>query len=524
MTLDEKNLRCVWITSNFPKRLTAMTITVVTFFVPNAVTWVTYLHIAFALKRSPAINRNNARTTLTRFKLLRMCIIVALLFTICWFPNQLYFVLASYDLVRLESPFHHFTVVLAMFNSCTNPVIYCSTNREFRKGFLMLLCPFFNSCRWKKRRETSLAQENRLRVATREFQMGKSDGGVMLTFPNLVNQGLFSCGQACYTFAKLPADVDKADCVLTVSVSSTGGKCEYSGKVVPSFIPGDRSPWAPACEKCLIGRYVTTSKYMRSVLSKLNTNLRQTLTLYNFQCYKNNILKSILALKKIEIMGLHLYIYINRLLVILLEVRLFFKIRQVFGDSECVWTKNSFSQKGLGRESSCVGKYFEWIINIIFSSQSLKIRRFQIQCPQYSALRLLLIFVSIFTVSLYPIDLVLAKSSYNINKVYAVLESPPHYFTVVLVMFNSCINPVIYCSAHREYRNAFLTLFRCVFNSRLCKKRSEINLPKEHRLRSISGESEGEKSGGGVVLTSFRDLINQGYEVDNCSQQETSGV
>ena len=50
---------------------------------------------------------------------------------------------------------------------------------------------------------------------------------------------LLSCGQACYTFAKLPADLDEADCVLTVSVSSTGGKCEYSGKVVPSFIHGD---------------------------------------------------------------------------------------------------------------------------------------------------------------------------------------------------------------------------------------------------------------------------------------------
>ena len=189
MTLDEKNLRCVWITSDFPKELTVMTLTIVTFFVPNAVTWVTYLHIAFALKTSPAINRNNARNTRTRFKLLRMCIIVALLFTICWFPNQLYYTLASYDLVRLESPFHHFTIVLAMFNSCTNPVIYCSTNREFRKGFLMLLCPFFNSCRWKKRRETSLAQENRLRVATGEFEVGKFDAGVMLTFGNLVNQG-----------------------------------------------------------------------------------------------------------------------------------------------------------------------------------------------------------------------------------------------------------------------------------------------------------------------------------------------
>ncbi|CAH3196891.1 unnamed protein product [Porites evermanni] len=188
MTLDEKKLRCVWITPDFPKQLTPMTITIVTFFFPNVVTWVTYLHISLALKTSPAI-KNNGRLARARLKLLRMCVIVALLFTICWFPNQLYYVLSSYGLVRLESPSHRFTVVLAMFNSCINPVIYCSTHQEYRKGFLRLLCPFFNSCRCKKRRETSLAQENRLKVASGEFEMETFDGGVMLTFRNLVNQG-----------------------------------------------------------------------------------------------------------------------------------------------------------------------------------------------------------------------------------------------------------------------------------------------------------------------------------------------
>ena len=188
MTLDEKNLRCVWITSDFPKQLTPMLLTIMTFFFPNAVTWVTFLHLSFALKTSPAI-KNNGPFARARLKLLRMCVIVALLFTICWFPNQLYYVLSSYGFARLESPPHYFTVVLVMFNSCINPVIYCSTNREFRKGFLMLLCPSFNSCRWKKRRERSLAQENRLRVASGESEMGKSDAGVMLTFRNLVNQG-----------------------------------------------------------------------------------------------------------------------------------------------------------------------------------------------------------------------------------------------------------------------------------------------------------------------------------------------
>ena len=189
MTLDEKDLRCVWITSDFPKQLTPMTITIVTFFFPNVVTWVTYLHISLALKTSPAI-KNNGRLARARLKLLRMCVIVALIFTICWFPNQIYYVLSSYDLVRLESPSHRFTVVLAMFNSCVNPLIYCSTHREYRKRFLSLLRCVFNSRLCKKRREISLPKEHRLRSISGESEAEKSGGGVVLTsFRDLTNQG-----------------------------------------------------------------------------------------------------------------------------------------------------------------------------------------------------------------------------------------------------------------------------------------------------------------------------------------------
>ena len=189
MTLDEKNLRCVWVTSNFPKRLTPMTITIVTFFVPNAVTWVTYLHLSFALKTSLAI-QYNGRFARARLRLLHMCVIVALLFTVCWFPNQLYYVLSSYGLVRLESPSHRFTVVLAMFNSCINPVIYCSTHRDYRKRFLSLFRCVFNSWLCKKRREISLPKEHRLRSMSGESEAEKFGGGVVLTsFRNLINQG-----------------------------------------------------------------------------------------------------------------------------------------------------------------------------------------------------------------------------------------------------------------------------------------------------------------------------------------------
>ena len=189
ITLDEKNLRCVWISSDFSKQLTTMTATIVTFFFPNVVTWATYLHISLALKTSPAM-KNNGPFTRARLKLLRMCVIVALLFTICWFPNQLYYVLSSYGLVRLETPSHWFTRVLAMFNSCINPVIYCSTNREYRKEFLTLFCCVFNSRLCKKRREIGLPKENRLRSISGESEVEKFGGGVVLTsFRDLINQG-----------------------------------------------------------------------------------------------------------------------------------------------------------------------------------------------------------------------------------------------------------------------------------------------------------------------------------------------
>ena len=189
MTLDEKNLRCVWITSNFPKRLTPMIITIVTFFVPNAVTWVTFLHLSLALRKSPAIQYNGCFAR-ARLKVLRMCVIVALLFTICWFPNQLYYVLSSYDLVRLESPSHRFTVVLAMFNSCINPIIYCSTHREYRKRFPTLFRCVFNSWLCLKRREINLLKESRLRSISGEYETRKVGGGVVLTsFRDLINQG-----------------------------------------------------------------------------------------------------------------------------------------------------------------------------------------------------------------------------------------------------------------------------------------------------------------------------------------------
>ena len=183
MTLDEDNLRCIWISLNTPKELIIITYTIVTFFIPTAVTWITYLHISITLRTSPA--NYNKRFSLARLRLLRMCVVVALLLSVCWFPNQLYYALSAYGIVKLESPFHHFTIVLAMFNSCTNPAIYCYSNKEYRKGFLAILCPMFNCCSWKKRKEVTITQESRSEARSEEVHPEKFDGGVILDFRHI---------------------------------------------------------------------------------------------------------------------------------------------------------------------------------------------------------------------------------------------------------------------------------------------------------------------------------------------------
>ncbi|XP_078353148.1 allatostatin-A receptor-like [Oculina patagonica] len=186
MTLNQDNLRCIWISVDYPIEFVIITYTVVTFFIPTVVMWVTYLHISLSLKSFPG--RHNKRVTLTRFKLLRMCIIVALLLTVCWFPNQLYYALSSYELVKLETPFHHFTIVLSMFNSCTNPMIYCYTNQEYRRGFLSILCPLFNCFYWRRRQSVTITKEPRWERRSRDFDAEKFDGGVLLQF-RYINQG-----------------------------------------------------------------------------------------------------------------------------------------------------------------------------------------------------------------------------------------------------------------------------------------------------------------------------------------------
>ena len=78
------------------------------------------------------------RASQTLVKTLLACVIT---FGVCWTPNQVWFLLFNIGVhVTLGDPIHRLTVILAVGNSCVNPVIYTMTNKPFRKGIRELFC------------------------------------------------------------------------------------------------------------------------------------------------------------------------------------------------------------------------------------------------------------------------------------------------------------------------------------------------------------------------------------------------
>lgn len=140
---------CRWAKNPFgPRSLRALIISYVsvTFILPNVVTWASFLHIWLSVRKSPAMN--TASGNQARGRLLRMCVLTALFLTLCWFPDQLNYVLSLFDVTSLESPISNYFLVLALSNSWVNPWIYCLTNKAFRKEFRSLFTfRIFN--RWR---------------------------------------------------------------------------------------------------------------------------------------------------------------------------------------------------------------------------------------------------------------------------------------------------------------------------------------------------------------------------------------
>ena len=106
-----------------------------TFLFPSLITWATFVHIWYRTKASQSLLGISEQARAHQKRLLRMCIVTAVVMTACWLPNQTTHILNQFDFLinRVKV-----SIIFAMLNSCLNPWIYFVSNKEYRKEFFSL--------------------------------------------------------------------------------------------------------------------------------------------------------------------------------------------------------------------------------------------------------------------------------------------------------------------------------------------------------------------------------------------------
>ena len=79
-------------------------------------------------------------------QLLRMSAAMSFVVLICWSPNQVYYLLYKFDVVKLGTNLHHVTVVLALSTSAINPIVYYVTSASYRRCLRTLMYKVFSKC------------------------------------------------------------------------------------------------------------------------------------------------------------------------------------------------------------------------------------------------------------------------------------------------------------------------------------------------------------------------------------------
>ena len=108
------------------------------FYIPCVIAWASFAHIALLLKTSPMVRCYSERRRAQQKALLRMCAVTSIVLTLCWLPAQMIYILSPFGITKIGSPLHRTGGILAMSNSCVNPLIYWVTNKEYRDGLFQL--------------------------------------------------------------------------------------------------------------------------------------------------------------------------------------------------------------------------------------------------------------------------------------------------------------------------------------------------------------------------------------------------
>ncbi|KAH3872932.1 hypothetical protein DPMN_036155 [Dreissena polymorpha] len=77
----------------------------------------------------------------------KMVVIVVVIFTLCWLPVQIVFMIEHFGMFNHSLTFSAILMAsngLAYMNSCVNPILYSFLSENFRRSFRKTLCCGYN--------------------------------------------------------------------------------------------------------------------------------------------------------------------------------------------------------------------------------------------------------------------------------------------------------------------------------------------------------------------------------------------
>lgn len=168
ITTESGESQCQWFTlisSKTGREAVAFFEFILKFIMPLVLSLIIFYSLRYHAKTSKVLSQGNHGKTGRR--LLRMTMATALAVAVCWLPNQVYYLLFKFDITRLDTPLHHFTVVMCMLNSAINPWIYCLTNKSYRRRFAKLLLP------WRKSDDEVTRSESQVLSVSSRYKIEK---------------------------------------------------------------------------------------------------------------------------------------------------------------------------------------------------------------------------------------------------------------------------------------------------------------------------------------------------------------
>lgn len=146
--LHVENGDCVaeWKVNNNIRDIIGIIVFLISFFIPLILMFLAYTRMFASLRnREKRVNRvdgnghNKSRNRIIshriRKNIITMLFIVVCTFSVCWAPDQLCYLLMNLEVQSFDyenSPVYPYFVILAISNSCANPIIYSFKNKLFK--------------------------------------------------------------------------------------------------------------------------------------------------------------------------------------------------------------------------------------------------------------------------------------------------------------------------------------------------------------------------------------------------------